>query len=179
MSDEVLRDGLRRKADNMKESANRAPDAATVMNIACKFCGKDGFSWQQVDGRWRLKDSNGNLHECRKRGWPVPTQAPSEQYVPETFPGVKNSRAYQGRMITLLMAIPATWSVEFKKKAEGGWQARVQTEDVFDGNDTEWQDGILPADALFKALSAVPSEENQDPEGEACPEASGYPKSTE
>lgn len=82
-------------------------------------------------------------------------------------------------MITLLMAIPATWSVEFKKKAEGGWQARVQTEDVFDGNDTEWQDGILPADALFKALSAVPSEENQDPEGEACPEASGYPKSTE
>ena len=31
----------------------------------CKYCGKGGFIWKQVDGRWRLF-KGGKVHNCPK-----------------------------------------------------------------------------------------------------------------
>lgn len=30
----------------------------------CNRCNKDGLSWYEVDGKWKLKDSAGNPHFC-------------------------------------------------------------------------------------------------------------------
>jgi len=32
-------------------------------NISCRYCGANGLRWSTVDGKWRLKDSNG-FHVC-------------------------------------------------------------------------------------------------------------------
>ena len=32
----------------------------------CKYCGKGGFIWKQVDGRWRLF-KGGKVHDCSKQ----------------------------------------------------------------------------------------------------------------
>jgi hypothetical protein len=33
--------------------------------IGCKYCGKVGMEWKQVNGKWRLFDS-GTLHVCKQ-----------------------------------------------------------------------------------------------------------------
>jgi DNA-directed RNA polymerase subunit RPC12/RpoP len=30
----------------------------------CNRCNKDGLSWHEVDGKWKLKDGAGNPHFC-------------------------------------------------------------------------------------------------------------------
>lgn len=33
--------------------------------VACKRCGQDGLEWEQTEeGKWRLKDDQGNFHRC-------------------------------------------------------------------------------------------------------------------
>jgi hypothetical protein len=32
---------------------------------SCRCCGKINLHWQQYDGKWRLFESNGCLHNCK------------------------------------------------------------------------------------------------------------------
>lgn len=32
----------------------------------CQVCGKPGLMWQEVEGKWRLYESTGVEHSCRK-----------------------------------------------------------------------------------------------------------------
>lgn len=44
--------------------ANSSPVKKSGHGITCKFCGQDGFSWQETISGWRLFDSNGEQHWC-------------------------------------------------------------------------------------------------------------------
>jgi hypothetical protein len=39
------------------------PESFTPSPPTCKYCGKQGLRWAQVDGKWRLKGLEG-LHTC-------------------------------------------------------------------------------------------------------------------
>lgn len=30
----------------------------------CKYCGRKGLAWVQVDGKWRLHEQFGGAHKC-------------------------------------------------------------------------------------------------------------------
>jgi hypothetical protein len=163
------------KARQMKTSSDANPES--IASVACKFCGQDGFHWLEVDGRWKLADKDQNLHSCRKKGCrPRPTETPFDAPPPGFEPSPTTTGAYFGRFTTMLQVLPAGWRVELERKMSGGWMCRVLVTPLIDN--PEWHDGIQPADALFRALSAVPSEDNMNEKGEPCSEALGYPTST-
>lgn len=32
----------------------------------CRYCGKSGLRWDSIDGRWRLHESDGDVHVCHQ-----------------------------------------------------------------------------------------------------------------
>ena len=35
-------------------------------NTECKRCGKAGLTWEDDNGKWRLLERNGKIHDCHK-----------------------------------------------------------------------------------------------------------------
>lgn len=40
------------------------PDDLDPPEVACKFCGKQGLTWDNSRGRWMLINEAGNPHRC-------------------------------------------------------------------------------------------------------------------
>jgi hypothetical protein len=45
--------------DYYSNTYRRTPSLKT-----CKFCGTEKLHWLMVDDRWKLHDSNGDIHRC-------------------------------------------------------------------------------------------------------------------
>ena len=37
-----------------------------AIEVECRYCGKGGLHWEEDDGKFRLAEKSGYLHECHR-----------------------------------------------------------------------------------------------------------------
>lgn len=53
-------------ADMAREQAEWEPDYSPF-HIQCKYCSKEELAWIRTEGRWKLHDKHGSIHDCRSQ----------------------------------------------------------------------------------------------------------------
>lgn len=80
-ADMAIEDGMNADLDPSYESWDeeelgaytyRSSSRRKNTNIVCRYCGKAGFYWSTLNGKWRLYNSETKeLHECLKHTHPI------------------------------------------------------------------------------------------------------------
>jgi 3-methyladenine DNA glycosylase Tag len=59
MTDWIIENGMM-----FDEEYEREFDDDFSIGKICKYCGKSGLQWKQINNKWRLYDLDNNLHCC-------------------------------------------------------------------------------------------------------------------